>query len=163
MPSHRLHTIRYAEVLGWASKQRARLATKRDAAVACNARTVVKNKLLISKDAGLADARALPFYARYRGAMRDCPKCGATLAAGEHGCRYCGAGAARPPSAVEILELGPNKMMVIRVLHATLKCGLKEAMDCTEGPLPLRITVDAARAPQMVADLVAAGARARLA
>jgi ribosomal protein L7/L12 len=95
--------------------------------------------------------------------MQDCPKCGATLAAGEQGCRYCGAGAARPPSGVEILDVGPNVIMVIKVVHSTLKCGLKEAKDRTEGPMPLRITVDAARAPQMVADLIAAGARARLA
>lgn len=63
---------------------------------------------------------------------------------------------------VEILDVGPNAIMIIKVVRETLKTGLREAKDIVESPRPIRLTIDPSRARAFVDDLVRAGARARV-
>ena len=94
--------------------------------------------------------------------MRDCPKCGATLAADAVSCRYCGAGSAAPFADVELIDVGNNIIAVIKVLRTALDIGLKESKEMAELPKPTRFSLEGPRALKLVNDLVQAGARARL-
>jgi ribosomal protein L7/L12 len=107
----------------------------------------------------------------------DCRKCGATVDdPGNTGrCRFCStpyrADAPVAPSfaagspghaVIAVADVGQNKIAVIKALHTTLKNGLKEAKDLSEQRCPFHITIDRARAPQLLTDLTEAGARAQI-
>lgn len=106
--------------------------------------------------------------------MNRCENCGAPHIAADIACRYCGlgrdgsmrsmhatAGGSGGP-LVEILDVGPNAIMIIKVVREAFKTGLREAKDIVESPRPIRLTIDPSRARALVDDLVRAGAIARV-
>jgi ribosomal protein L7/L12 len=112
--------------------------------------------------------------------MLDCRKCGAAIddPAGTGRCRFCftpyrvdpapmgdsRAPVAAPPGhgVIVVTDVGNMKISVIKVVHTHFKCGLKEAKDLVEQPLPFHVTTDLARVHTLCKDLVEAGARAQI-
>jgi len=109
--------------------------------------------------------------------MIDCRKCGATVddPANTGRCRFCSTpyradASGTPPFAaaspghgvIEVADVGDNLIAVIKALRVGLKTGLKESKDLADQRCPFHVTVDRARAPQLLAELTGAGARARI-
>jgi ribosomal protein L7/L12 len=111
--------------------------------------------------------------------MSECRNCGAPIGPSALACMYCdapGPGAAPAPtlpaamkgawgSAVEIQDVGPNKISVIKAVreNAPKHWGLKEAKTLVEQPMPVRFAVvDPFRAGAVCEALTRAGARARV-
>lgn len=109
--------------------------------------------------------------------MSECRNCGAPTGPSVVICTYCDApgpaAAPAPPaamkgawgSAVEIQDVGPNKILVIKVVreNAPKHWGLKEAKNLVEQPLPVRLPItDPFRAGAVCEALTEAGARVRV-
>ena len=113
-----------------------------------------------------------------------CPRCNAPVdtatQSGVLKCRYCNATlatAAHPaapfPAAPENAEnpgflnvmlddVGPSKIMVIKVVREHMKLGLAEAMHLVEkAPCVLARAMEGGRAKAFLSDLVSVGAKAR--
>ena len=102
--------------------------------------------------------------------MADCSRCGAPLTSRDVDCRYCGRERDRPAQAneaprlgwgVEILDVGENKIHVIKVLRQNLKLGLREAKDLAESRTPIQIKIEGSPALRLIKELKDAGANAR--
>lgn len=80
-------------------------------------------------------------------------------------CRFCStpyrADASLAPSFAAGAA-GHAVIAVVKVLHTTLKTGLKEAKDLSDQRCPFHVSIDRARATQLLADLSEAGARAQI-
>jgi large subunit ribosomal protein L7/L12 len=65
-------------------------------------------------------------------------------------------------SGLWILDVGKNKISVIRVLREHLHIGLREAKDLADSTPPIRISLEGSRVGNALEELRNAGADARL-
>ena len=89
------------------------------------------------------------------GPVQRCVYCGTTLS---------GAPATSPSRAggAFLEDIGPNKIMVIKVVYDTLHLGLKESKDLVErAPCVIGVHLDAAASERLREDLRGTGARVR--